>query len=125
VDMRVPLFVAVSIVLAIALVFILFIPIVPQPGGRFEVCSSTGCISDVQYDSISYAYGGWGGYFQTGVNWYTVQSWVCFCPLETPGHIIPCCVPPFGAVIWPIVGLLLSGDVVSVGVVILGRSRRS
>ena len=110
----------IPIVLASVVVFVLFVPVVLDPsfasGGTAMVCHASTCISFVQYDSISYLYGGWGAYFQTGVNYYTVQGWTCFCPPEQPGHYVPCCVPPYAGVVWPVVYSLLAGAVASTAV---------
>src|SRR5215471_17041937 len=94
-----------SVVIAIVIVVLLFVPVVPNSsGGTMTVCNSTGCIYNiVQYDSISYFYGGWGAYLQTGTYYYTVQGWLCSCPAEGPGQNIPCCVPPAAGIIWPLV----------------------
>ena len=104
---------SILVALTAGFVLVLFAPVVLDPnfanGGIAMVCSTRGCVSLVQYDSISYAYGGWGAYFQTGVNVYTVNFWVCMCPAQPPGQTIPCCVPPYAGIIWPIVYSLLAG----------------
>ena len=112
-EMKKRWFLFVLLALTASLVLVLLVPVVLDPsfahGGTSMVCSPRGCISFVQYDSISYAYGGWGAYFQTGVNYYTVSGWFCSCPAESPGHYIPCCVPPYAGTVWPIVYSLIAG----------------
>jgi hypothetical protein len=104
----------VPVVLTAVLLIVLFAPVVLDPnfrnGGSAMVCGPNApgshtivCTSFVQYDSIAYAYGGWGAYFQTGVNYYTIQGWMCF----------EACVAPFGGIIWGLVAALLSADFVS------------
>src|SRR6266851_3887553 len=89
------------VVLTGALVMLLFVPIVVQPGSDHLVCSQGSCIAVRQYDSISYRYGGWGAYYQTGVNYYTVREWVCSCPQG----LTNCCLPPLGGQIRAILAL--------------------
>lgn len=72
----------------------------------------------MQYDSISYAYAGWGAYYQTGVNYYMLQGWMCSCP----ANAVACCVPPLGWIIWPIIVGLLATDIASI--VIINRSSK-
>ena len=102
--------VAVPVSFALLLAFILFVPVVRSSGGE-SVCGTDGCIHGiVQYESMSYAYGGWGAFFQTEVNWYVVDGWVCSCPAVTS---VPCCVPPFSWIVWPVVDSLVVGSVFS------------
>lgn len=116
---------AVPLGLTVLLVFAIFVPVVPsQGGGSMTECSPHGCITDIaQYESVSYAYGGWGAIFQTGVNWYFANGWVCSCPAETAGHVVQCCVPPFAGVVWPAMGLLALADLVSLAVIALNLTR--
>lgn len=116
---------AVPLGVAVLLVFIIFVPVVPsQGGGSMTGCSPHGCMTDiVRYESVSCAHGGWGAAFQTGVNWYLVDGWVCSCPAEMPGHIVPCCVPPLAGVVWPAIGLLAVADLVSLAVIALDLTR--
>ncbi len=112
--------IAVPVSLTLLLVFIVFVPVVQSPGGgTHDECGQGGCINNiVQYESISYAYGGWGAVFQTGVNWYNVNGWVCSCPAQVEGRPnVQCCVPPFAGVVWPATGLLLLADLVSIAIV--------
>ena len=110
------LFAAVPVGLTLLLAFILFVPVVLAPGdGTMTECNPQTCVVGIQqYESVSYAYGGWGAVFQTGVNWYRVDGWVCMCPAEVSGHIVPCCVPPYGWLIWSVVWLLAGADLVGV-----------
>ena len=108
------------VVLSILIVFILFVPVVRLPGYAWtSVCGPHGCVSDiVQYESISYAYGGFGAVFQTGVNWYNVNGWMCMCPAETATSHVPCCVPPYADVIWPALVIMLAVDIGSIFVML-------
>ncbi len=100
--------------LTFLLVFIIFVPAMQsQGGGTHTECSPTGCVTVVQYESISYAYGGFGAVFQTGVNWYFVSEWVCSCP----NNATNCCIPPFWRIVWPVLGLLSLGDLLSIIVI--------
>ncbi len=108
---------AIPVTLTILLVFIIFVPLVQTPGGTSIGCGPTGCVTVVQYTSISYAYGGWGAFYQTGVNGYSVDEWVCFCPAEVSGQYVQCCVAPLAWIIWPVVGLLSLVDLVSLVII--------
>ncbi len=101
----------VPLVFSAILVFVVFIPVLPS--GQFTLCHASDCVNVVQYDSISYDYGGWGAIGNTD-GYYSVQSWMCFCPAEAPGQYVPCCVPPYADMIWPAVALLFAADVASV-----------
>ncbi len=101
------------IVFTVALLVLLFVPIVVDAGfttGTMMVCNANGCVRVVQYDSVSYAYGGWGAYHQTGVNYYTVEGWICSCPPNSTS----CCIPPFQGIIAAILRVLLATDIGSI-----------
>ena len=102
--------VAIPIILTTLLVVMFFVPVVPDAnytsGGN---CDRSYCGPVAQYASLSYAYGGWGAWFQTGVNWYAVQSWRCMCP----SNAVNCCIPPYADVILPVVGVLFMLDILS------------
>ncbi len=98
------------IVFTAALVLLLFVPIVVNSNATHQVCDPYGCVRVVQYESIGYAYGGWGAYYQTGVNYYTVQEWICSCPPNSTS----CCIPPFQGIIEAIVVALLAADLGSI-----------
>ena len=111
------LFLAIPLALTLLLVLIVFVPVVPNPGsGVTNVCGPGGCVKMVQYDSMSYAYGGMGAIFQTGTNVYQVTQWMCSCP---PQNLANCCVPPLVHVVWPIVDFLVLIDLLSIGVILL------
>jgi carbohydrate-selective porin OprB len=99
--------------LTFLLVFIIFIPVVQTLGGTYTSSSPTGSVVATQYASISYAYGGWGAIFQTGVNWYNVNGWMCSCP----DNSTECCIAPFAGIIWTVVGLLSLADLLSIVVI--------
>lgn len=101
--------------LTLLLVFIIFVPAL-QGGTHTE-----DSLNIVQYESISYAYGGWGALFQTGVNWYDVNGWVCSCP----PNATECCVPPFGGIVWTVVGLLSLADLLSIVVITRRLTRKT
>ncbi|HYY92202.1 MAG TPA: hypothetical protein VE955_09450 [Candidatus Dormibacteraeota bacterium] len=69
-------------VLSVVLVFIILIPVLPR--GQFTLCHGSDCVGVVQYDSISYDYGGWGAIGNTD-GYYSVESWMCSCPAVAPG----------------------------------------
>lgn len=119
-------FILMSVLLTGALAFILLVPVTETPNGRYTECDPNGCVNVVQYQSISYAYGGWGGVFQSGVNLYSLNGWSCSCPAATAGHVLPCCIPPLAYVLWPILGLVFIGDLgcVAVAARVSGRSHR-
>jgi hypothetical protein len=98
--------VVIPVCLTILLAYILFAPVVKSPGGgSMSSCDSHGCTYNIeQYESISYAYGGWGAYFQTGVNDFVVTGWMCY--------LVPC-VPQYYGVVWSVVLVLLIADVLS------------
>ena len=74
-------------------------------------CTGQICVSNiVQYESISYAYGAWGAVFHTGVNWYYISGWACFCP----ANATECCIPPFGGIVWTVIGILSLVDLLSI-----------
>ena len=119
--MKIPRLAILPVVFTGAVVVLLFVPIVLDPNfatGTLTVCNPNGCVTVVQYDSVSYAYGGWGAYYQTGVNHYTVQWWMCSCPPISTN----CCVPPFGGLILAIATVLLAADIISL-VLVLRPSR--
>jgi hypothetical protein len=101
---------AIPVALTFLLVFIIFVPIVQsQAGGIFTECEPRRCVTVVQYESISYAFGGWGAVFQTGVDWYHVGGWACSCPMNATA----CCVPPFAGIIRDVIGFLAVTDLAS------------
>lgn len=95
--------------LTLLLVFMLFLPVIPTPNGSYTGCGPHGCVDVVQFGSISYTYGGWGALFQTGVNWYAVDGWMCSCPSNASN----CCVPPYAGVVWGAVAVLFVVDLLS------------
>jgi hypothetical protein len=113
----------IPISLTFLLSFLLLVPFITQPGaGVSSICDSSGCVRFVQYESISYAYGGWGAVYDSGVNTYNLYPWICNCPIDAN---IPCCVPPYAAEIWPVAGLLLIADLISIVVFIGGFTGHS
>ncbi len=106
---------AIPVSLTLLLVFIIFVPVIREPSnGIWTDCNGQICVSNiVQYESISYAYGAWGAVFHTGVNWYYVSGWVCYCTINATN----CCVAPFAGIIWPVVGLLFLADLLSIVVI--------
>ncbi len=96
------------IIVTAAVALLLFVPIVDS-GNGYTVCDPGGCIQAHQYESIAYHYGGWGAYYVTGTNYYTVESWICLCP-SNPTN---CCVPPFRAQIAATITALLGFDIAS------------
>jgi hypothetical protein len=54
-----------GIVMIAGFLFFLFVPVYATPYGTFESCGPTGCGSHTQYTSLSYAYIGMGGVYQT------------------------------------------------------------
>ena len=99
-------------VFSAVLVFVVFVPVLPS--GQFTLCHASDCVGVVQYDSISYNYGGWGAIAHTD-GYYSVESWICFpTPVATGGQIIPNCVPPYADIMWFAVALILAADVASV-----------
>jgi hypothetical protein len=93
------------------LIFIVYVPVLKERGqtGNWIECTGFGhCFEHVvQYESITYAYAGYGAFFQTGVNWYDIMQVMCFGP---PVYHCPdpmdCCAFPLRGVVWAIVGLL-------------------
>lgn len=111
---------AVPLVLVFVLGFILFVPVVRPPGDTISMsCHGSRCVQFVQYESISYAYGGSGAIFLTGVNQYSLTSWVCMCPADSSA---PCCAPPYTSITWPALGLLFVAVLISLAVVSVSRS---
>ena len=113
--MRLLALILITSCLTLLLIFVLFVPVVRSPGGgTMSVCGPHGCINNIiQYESISYAYGGWGAFFQTGVNWYAVQGWMC---------MEGACVVPYYAAVWSVVSALLLADYLSFLVIVIRRS---
>jgi hypothetical protein len=103
------------------LVTVILVPSVPTPGGSYAACgpAPSYCGQVVQYGSLTYAYGGFGAVYQTGVNSYSVEGWVCFCPAQTAGNVVPCCVPPMAGLIWPAVGVLVLADGISIVILVV------
>ena len=103
------------IVFTVALLVLLFVPLVVDANfttgtGTMMVCNANACVTVVQYDSVSYAYGGWGAYYQTSVNYYTVQGWICSCPPNSTS----CCIPTYQGIIEAILTALLAADIGSI-----------
>lgn len=109
---------AIPVSLTFLLVFIIIMPAVQSQGRTLTECSPTRCVTVVQFESISHAFGGWGAVFQTGVNWYYVGGWVCNCP----ANATECCVAPFASIVWTVVGILFLVDLLSI-VVITQKSK--
>ena len=76
--------ISIPVIITAVLVAIVLVPSVPTPGGTFTECgpAPSYCGKVVRYGSLSYAYGGFGATYQTGVNSYSVQGWVCSCPAQ-------------------------------------------
>jgi hypothetical protein len=77
-------------------------------------------VTVVQYESTSYAFGGWGAVLQTGVSRYYVGGWMCSCPMNAT----MCCVPPFAGSVWTAVSLLALADlltIVSINMILASR----
>jgi hypothetical protein len=109
----------VVICLSAFLVLLIFVPVVPSPGGAYNACDMHGCVAATQYESLSYEYGGTGALFRTGLNWYSVQPVICMCPLEIPGQPAPCCALPLEGAFWLSAGSLFVADIAAV--VVLAR----
>ncbi len=104
------------IIFTVALALLLFVPIVDS-GTGYTACNPSGCIQAHQYESIAYHYGGWGAYYQTGTNYYTVESWMCSCP----SNATICCVAPYGAQIAAAATALLGFDIGSIALLFTRR----
>jgi hypothetical protein len=116
--------VLVPIVLTAVLIVMLFVPTVVDPSysrGTVRECNPTACYTVVQYDSISYEYGGWGALYQSGINTYFVGGLPpCPCPLG----VTNCCIPPDAGIVWTIVWTILAADIASALFVTLVVLRR-
>jgi hypothetical protein len=114
---RLPLLTAIC--LTTTLVLLIFVPVVPSPGGTYNACDRHGCVAVTQYESLSYEYGGIGALFRTVLNWYSVQPVICMCPFEIPGQPALCCALPLEGAFWLLVGGLFVADIAAV--VVLAR----
>ena len=113
-----------AVVLTGILALTVLVPLTTSPGGGYRTCGPSRCIDVVQYESVSYAYGGWGGIFQSGVNIYSLNGWSCYCPASAVSNATPCCVPPFAYVLWPVLGLVLVADLGCLVAIFLSNKRK-
>jgi hypothetical protein len=118
--------ISIPAIITAILVAVVLVPSVLTPGGTHTVCgpAPSYCGQVVQYGSLSYAYGGFGAVYQSGVNSYSVESWVCSCPAQIQGKVVPCCVPPLAGLIGPAVGVLLLADTISLIILFVESGRR-